>query len=167
MLRIASLTLIIGAVLLMTWVLDSANARPRRDEPAVQIADLRRPSTPAVEDIESDVNRLRARLPVPTKYPQPSRDPFRFGRDAEPPRVEAPQPVNVATPPPVLPRLVAILSDTSSGGPMRRAALGLGANVRILSVGDTVGSFRVAAITADDVELVDTVTGATFRVSLR
>jgi hypothetical protein len=36
-----------------------------------------------------------------------------------------------------------------------------------LNVGDTIGTLRIRAITADDVELVDSTTGATYHVSLR
>ena len=67
----------------------------------------------------------------------------------------------------MLPRLVAILSDSANGALVRRAALGMGSAVRILNVGDTVGTLRITAITADDVELVDSATGATYRVTLR
>jgi hypothetical protein len=165
MLRIASLTLVVGAALLMTWAL--ATARPHRAEPPPQIAELRVPA-PAAEDIASEVKRLHTRLAPPAKYPAPSRDPFRFGRESErtPREVPVPPPP-VAAPAPELPRLVAIMSDSSSGAPSRRAALGLGPNVRIVAVGDTIGSFRVAAITADDVELVETASGKSFHVTLR
>jgi hypothetical protein len=54
-----------------------------------------------------------------------------------------------------------------NGAIVRRAALRVESAVRILSVGDMAGALRVSAITADDVELVDPATGATFRVPLR
>jgi hypothetical protein len=161
MLRIASLTLVIGAVLLLTWVLRPASARPHQgDAVAAPQAPLMKP----LADVAEDIARLKKRMPTPAPYSKPARDPFRFGHAAD---ESAPPPAPVVAPaPPPLPRLVAILSDTVNGAVVRRAAIGVEKAVRIVSVGEMVGALRVSAITADGVDLVD-VAGATFRVPLR
>ena len=162
MLRIASLTLVIGAVLLLTWVL--ASARPHRADAVV--VEPQEPVTMPLAEVAADIARLQKRLPAPPPYAKPERDPFRFGRTTDVIAAPPPPPV-VAAPAPPLPRLVAILSDTVNGAIVRRAALRVESAVRILGVGDMAGALRVSAITPDGVDLVDPATGGTFRVPLR
>jgi hypothetical protein len=167
MVRIASLTLVVGAVLLMTWVLAPAATPPQRAgarNPAA--GDPAQAAAPTPAEIQTDIDRLRTRLANPPDYPLPVRDPFRFGRRPDAPHREAPAAV-VVTPPSALPRLVAILSDTVDGELVRRAALAIDGAVRIVGVGEMVGTLRIRAVTADAVELTDPATSATFRLSLR
>jgi hypothetical protein len=142
MLRIASLTLVGGAVLLMTWVLAPAATRPQRAEAPRAPAGALTPASSALVDFEHELDRMRARLASRPAYPQPVRDPFRFGRRPVEPRHET-APVAVPPPAPALPRLVAILSDTVDGVLVRRAALAFDRSVRIAGVGDMVGALRI------------------------
>jgi len=167
MLRIASLTLVIGAVLLMTWVLAPASARQGRDGAvATQSAEPKAP-TPSLDEVAADVARLRSRIGLDAgPFRTPARDPFRYGRSAAPSLPILAAPVAAPAPAPALPRLVAILSDTVNGAIVRRAAVSVEGNVRIVSIGDAIGVLRVAAISADGIELADTA-GAKFTVALR
>jgi hypothetical protein len=162
--RVASLTLLLGAVLLLSWVIAPAAPSPARNHPGA--AAFEQASAPAVAEITAEVDRLRARLATPPAYPPPLRDPFRFGPRAEPKHAAAPPPV--AEPPaPDLPRVVAILADAAGGAVTRRAALSFGDQVRIVQAGDTIGGFVVRSISADTVELTDPTTGAAYRLLLR
>jgi len=169
MVRAASLTLVIGALLLLTWVLAPAAPHPPQSADA-DIAPLTSRAT-APSDPQHDVDRLRERLVVPPAFRAPTRDPFQFqraeratkARGAGPATDEAARVVAV-TPPP---RLIAILSNVIDGALVRRAALGTGPAVRVVAAGDTIDGFQVRAIAADGVELVDAATGAVVRLTLR
>jgi hypothetical protein len=165
MLRIASLTLVGGAVLLMTWVLAPAATRPQRAEAPIPAARRLAPASSDLVDFQREIDRMRARLATRHASPAPGRDPFRFGRRPDAPRPETPP--AVAAPAPVLPRLIAILSDTVNGVVVRRAALAQDGAVRLAAVGDMVGALRLRTITPDGIELADPATSATFRISLR
>jgi hypothetical protein len=167
MLRIASLTLVGGAVLLMTWVLAPAATRPQRAEAPIPTARGLAPASSDLVDFQREIDRMRARLVTRHASPAPGRDPFRFGLRLDAPRHETRPPVAAPPPAPVLPRLIAILSDTVNGVVVRRAALAQDGAVRLAAVGDMVGALRLRAITPDGIELADPATSATFRISLR
>ncbi|MEO8070859.1 MAG: hypothetical protein ABI652_05620 [Acidobacteriota bacterium] len=121
-----------------------------------------------IPEINEEVDRLRARLPPPTSYPAPSRDPFNFGPAPEPPHPGTPAPVALPTPVlPTLPRLIAIIESVVDTQVVRTAAISDGDDVRIVAAGETAGQFTVGSVSADWVSLTDTASGASFVLSLR
>jgi hypothetical protein len=162
-----------GAVLLSTHILAPAQS-PTPPAP-VKPADLQPIDQvrPLVDTVDAAVGRLRERLSSAPEYPNPVRDPFRFGAHAEPaPRpvvtpVKVLPPVIVAAAPAVtLPHIVAILSQTTEAGAERVASLAMGDEVGVVKAGESFLQFVVRRIDADMVELVDPVTGSTFKISL-
>jgi hypothetical protein len=169
--RFAAIVLFAAAVILSTHVLAPAAPPPAR--PAVSAADLALvdQAAPMIDLVNTQVDRLRERLAAPPVYPAPTRDPFRFGTREAPSRPKPAAPVASAVelfvpPPPVLPRLVAIAATAGEGGVVRTAVLTVGDDVQILKSGDSVLKFVIKSIGADVVELVDSATGATFRLLL-
>jgi hypothetical protein len=170
--RLGAILVFAGAVLVSTHILAPAETPPAK--PAVIAADLAAidQARPIVDEVNAQVDRMRERLASPPAYPAPTRDPFRFGKRADPapPKPAAPAPAPVfseSTPaPPVLPRLIAIALTTTEGVAQRTAALALGDDLRIVKPGETMARFVVHSIGADVVELIDPLTGATYRVSL-
>jgi hypothetical protein len=171
MTRVTSALALSGCVLLTTWAV--APAAPPPGPPLVRAADLKAfdQSVPVLADVNAQVERLQQRPASPPEFPAPARDPFRFGRRPEParPKVEN-VPARVDAPvvvTPLLPRLVAILADTTDGTLVRTAALAVGEGVEIVKPGDTVGPFVVRSIGSDALELADPLSGATFQISIR
>jgi len=165
MTRFASALLLLGgAVILITL-----QVSPATSAPGPRIVDAPSPFdqvSPILVEVNTQVERMRARLETTTDYPAPRRDPFSFG---EPVRPAVPTPPKVETPvlyeaPPVLPRLVAVLSSAADGGWLRTAVFAAGDDVQLVTPGDRIGNFIVRSIAADAVTLVDPATGAAFRV---
>lgn len=171
--RFVAIIAFAGAVILSTHML--APAGPSAAKPSPTAGDLAfiQQAVPMIDQVNTQVDRLRERLAAPPAYPAPTRDPFRFGKREEPSR---PKPVMasvmlpvapVAAPEPALPRLVAIAATTSDAGVIRTAVLTVGEDVQILKVGDTVSKLEIRSIGTDIVELADPITGRTFRLSLQ
>jgi len=174
--RLLAIVIFAGAVLISTRIL--APAAAPRPLPPLSAADLAAfaQTTAMVDEVNAQVDRLRERLASPPSYPAPTRDPFRFGAKAEPappkPPAPAPRPAAavVAAPAismPPLPRLVAIISSSTDAGSSQRAVVAAGDDVQILKIGDTVSRFVVRSIGVDAVELADSASGATFKISLQ
>lgn len=167
--RLAAIIVFAGAVLLSTHIL--APAAPPKPLPEINAAELAAidQTQSMVDEVNAQVDRLRERLSAPPGYPAPTRDPFRFGKTVEPaPPKPAPAPPPVAPAPaaPALPRLVAIVSDTTDAGSIRTAVLSVGEDVQIVKTGDSVSKLVVQSIGSDAIELADPVSGATFRILL-
>ena len=170
--RLSAIVIFAGAVLVSTHIL--APAAPPPAPAALTSADLAAiaQTAPVVEQVDTQVDRLRERLAAPPAYPQPLRDPFRFGQRTEPPR---PKPASApaaivelpAAPAPALPRLIAIATNMTDGSPVRSAVLSAGDDVQVVKTGDTYGKFLVRTIGADAVELTDPAAGSTFKISLQ
>jgi len=174
--RIASALLLGGGVLLTTWVVSPASpASPQAPaRPAPQTVRDQQPAPPVLPELAAQAERLRFRLANRPEYLAPQRDPFRFGQrhDAPKPKDSGANPasppiVREAAPAPVLPRLIAIMSATVDGVPVRTASLAVGDDVLVVKAGDLVASYLVKSVAADVIELFDPATGATFRLSLR
>jgi hypothetical protein len=173
--KLLAIVIFAGAVLISTRIL--APAASPRPLPPLSAADLAgfAQTTAMVDQVNAQVDRLRERLATPPSYPAPTRDPFRFGTKAEPaPKAPAPAPrpapAVVAAPAismPPLPRLVAIVSNNTDAGPSQRAVVAAGEDVQILKIGDMVSRFVVRSIGVDSVELADSASGATFKISLQ
>jgi hypothetical protein len=164
MLRIAAVTLVVGATLLMSWALAPATARPALDRPGMLDASLAA-GMPLLVQAADDLDRLRERLRGLPPYQPPARDPFRVRTPAavtpesggETPTVSAP----------ALPRLVAILTSDAADTPSPRAAVSVNGVIRVVGAGDLIGALQVVRVTADAILLLDPSTRATFRLTLR
>ena len=169
--------------LLLVACLAAANMPQERDPQALPTSRARRPPDPdaVTMEVQSQATRLRAlmeRAPVPD---QSARNPFSFGA-SRPSRVASsassaasahagdgvdPTPAFLA-PLPVL-TLMGVAEDTNPAG-LRRTAIigGDGDTLYMVAEGDAVGDrYRVTKISADAVELEDTLTKAYRRLALR
>lgn len=163
----------LGGALVATWLFAAVGTR----QPTVSV-----PVSPAESSdadalaaaVRAQAERLHARLaraPVPRSS---GRNPFVFGavaaRNAPPEVVVAASALapTVAAAEPARPgtrlELVAIVTEGSE----RRAVLSVSDDVAIVGVGDLVaGRYRVAAVSADVVELTDVREGPARRLGLR
>jgi hypothetical protein len=171
--RFAAIVAFAGAVILSTHILAPAEPPPALRAPSTADLAFITQAAPMIDQVNTQVDRLRQRLAAPPAYPAPIRDPFHFGKREEPSRprsiaeAAAPRPMVVMPPAPVLPKLVAIAAMTSDAGVIRTAVLTVGDDVQILKAGDAVLKFVIKSIGTDIVELVDPTTGSTFRLSLQ
>jgi hypothetical protein len=167
-----------GSALLAVWLAAAANQEPPA---ATVVANPDHSNENSAEtlarDIQSQAERLRARL---ASAPRPSgsgRNPFKFemrsARRFEPPaaaaaRDSAPEVLTIPEPMPLT--LSGIAEDAGGEGapPTRTAVLsGLG-DVFLAKSGETILSrYEVVAVGADAVELKDLSTLRTFRLGLR
>jgi len=165
----STILLLASAALLASRLVSPASSAPQPRRLDVDAPDQ---ASPALAEVNAEVDRLRDRLASVPDFSAPSRDPFSFGRAPE--RTRAPLPV--ATPAPVaepvvvtpsLPKLVAILSaagpDDVTG---RTAVLAIGDDVQFKKSGDDVGAFRVEMVSVDALVLVERASRATFTVAL-
>jgi len=166
--RFASVLAVGGGLVLVSWALAPAAPPVKaRSSAAVSAFDQ---AAPVLAEVNVQVDRLRERLGAPPTLPSPERDPFRFGRRPEPTRPQpliSPAAVLAEPPAPVLPKLVAIMTNTTESGSVRSAAFSLGEDLQIVRLGDVVGRLVVKSIGVDVVELVDPATSAVYRVSLQ
>ena len=139
--RIAAVLAAGGGVLLLTWMVSPAASAPTRTDPP-RTAFHPDQSSAVVAEVNTQVERLRERLDTVPSFPPPSRDPFNFGRRAEPrpPVVSNPTPpvpaIVEAPPGPVLPHLVAIVASDEDGGVVRSAVISENDDVRFLKPGE-------------------------------
>lgn len=120
-------------------------------------------------NVQSQAARLRERLAVAPAPRAPIRNPFTFA--AREPVAVAVRPqalaLAVAADPP-LPEPELVLLGVAEQGSTRTAMMGSGDELLMATEGQTlVGRYRVAKVSADAVELVDLVTGATRRLFLK
>jgi hypothetical protein len=145
--RLALVLLIGGTVLLASWVM--AGDPPQRKVPS----EPSEPTAPIVADMNAQVDRLRERLSVETRFSTPTRDPFHFTAKVEPAAIAPPPTPEKAAAPEPPPQLIAILTDKAKDGVTRRAVFSLNGNVQIVKPGDTIDRFVVGRVDADGVEL--------------
>lgn len=118
-------------------------------------------------NVQSQAARLRERLAVAPAPRAPIRNPFTFA--AREPVAVRPQALAlpVAADPP-FPEPELVLLGVAEQGSTRTAMMGSGDELLMATEGQTlVGRYRVARVSADAVELVDLVTGATRRLFLK
>jgi hypothetical protein len=123
--------------------------------------------------LQSEVARLHERL-GPTATPSRSRDLFRFNARALSHRPSPRTAVDaVDVPPPVTPprpafKLIGIAEDTSEGGTIRTAIVSGPGDIFLVKPGDTLGGqYHVDQVSAEAVQLTDTVTSASTTLVLR
>lgn len=128
---------------------------------------------PSGEELAAEIARLRERL-RPTATPQQTRNLFRFSESSRAP-VSAPSslPQTAATapdapaPPPPL-TLIGIAEDGDVDRPVRTAILTALGQLYLAGEGASVATrYRVSAISADAVELVDVSDGSRLRLALK
>ena len=163
--RLSSAVLLFGgAVLLMTWIVSPASSAPQTPAPP--------PAAPATAPGPLAAPVEPVRLPDPDapapEYRVPVRDPFSFSSRERPRRAASVVDRPVEPPAPLLPSLVAIVTDARPEGAVHRAALSDASGaVRIVGAGDTYGSFTVARIGGGSLALIDASTGLTYQLALR
>lgn len=162
-----------GGILLAAWLTSAAGVTrlPRAlrvPQPSPQAAQL----DTLAASVQSQASRLRLRLATAPSPQSPIRNPFMFAaREAAPrtavPRVPEPREVVAAAEPvEIEPDLV--LLGVAEQGKTRTALIGAGEELIMVTEGQSVaGRYRVAAVSADGVELKDLTTGATRRLTLR
>ena len=168
--RLAQILLLAGGVLLATWIY--APAAPSPSPVPARVAEPVDQTAPLVAEMAAQTERMRTRLDEPQNFPPPERNPFTFGarREVVPPRprlpvaaAEVPPP-----PPPALPKLLAIVANDGEGGTVVLTAIfSVGDNVQVVKAGDQIGAFVIRSVTAEGVELLDPVTSAVHRVTIR
>ena len=127
-------------------------------------------------DVQAQAERLQRRLATAPTPQKPVRNPFTFharprpSQPAPEPRVIAPpEPAElIAEPEPEL-TLIGIAEDMTPKGVVRTAMIaGAGDQLTLAKVGQEVaGRYKVAAVGADAVELMETSTGRVRRLALR
>ncbi len=158
-------------VLVTTWV--SAPAAPTAPPAPVSVEDLARIDAlaPLADELDQEVERLRAQLATVPKAPEPRRDPFSFGnrrpatREPSPVTVsEAPVEETIDAPPAVLwPTLAAVMVESTG----TTAVVAWGDAIEFLKTDSTFKDFRVVAISGSSLELRHEPTGTLRTLSLR
>jgi hypothetical protein len=166
-----------GGLLLLAWLASAAGLAVRQppvpEEPSQPVETS---GTAALADeIQAQTERLRVRLataPVPT----PSmRNPFTYAPRAAPAppraaaRAEAPAPVEPLLPAEPAIELAGIAEDQQSDKTIRTAIIStLSGDTFLVKEGESIaGRYRVKAVGADAVELIDLLTGESRRLTLR
>jgi hypothetical protein len=165
--RMASTLVLVGGVgLLAVWAVPSASSSPAPDFRPHAVADT---LTPQISAVNAQVDHLQGRLETVPDYPQPSRDPFAFGRRPEAARPAAPPPeaTVIERPAPTLPRLVAIFKQSTEPGAVPTAVFAAGNGVAFVKAGERQGPFVVDSISDTSVVLSEPESGATFGLSLQ
>jgi hypothetical protein len=164
------------SVLVLAWL--SAAASISRQTPTASDEPRQPVQTSGTEtlaaDVQAQAERLKQRLSTAPTPQEPSRNPFTFS--VRPPQRQrrAPEPVDVAVPPPPIAvepalELIGVAESQSPKGPIRTAIISTAAeDLFMVKEGETIaGRYRVVAVGPDAVELSDLVTGTVRRLALR
>jgi hypothetical protein len=168
-----------GGLLLLAWFA-SAGGLGGRQTPAVE--DPPRPVEPAgtatlAADVQAQTERLKTRLATAPAPHQTTRNPFAFApRPTEVPRARQPAAVEdpgapVVPPPPAEPaiELIGVAENREAKGLVRTAIVAaLSGELFLVKEGELLaGRYKVKAVGADAVELIDLVMGGERRLALR
>jgi hypothetical protein len=165
-----------GGLLLLAWLASGAGTVGRQTpavEEAQQPVETSGTATLAAE-VQAQTSRLKSRLAAaPVPHP-PSRNPFAFAAreivQQRPSRAPAPAAM-VPDAPPAEPaiELVGVAENREADKVVRTAIISaLSGELFLVKEGESiVARYRVKAVGADAVELIDLVTGAARRLSLR
>jgi len=165
-------TLVVVGVPVTAWLYAAVTSGPRR-VPVTQIERIS-PVEARSEALAAEIARLHERLRPEAAPRQPGRNLFAFTARIASPAAPAAHPtlseavvqVPIAAPPPF--KLIGVAEDPGPEGPVRTAIVAAPGQMFLVREGDTVTErFRVARISADVVELTDTIDGSTLRLALR
>jgi hypothetical protein len=163
----STLALLGAAAALVTWMVPPASSAPS-PSPLPAFVEVPRPE---LIEMNRQVDRLRARVEAsPRQAPEPTRDPFNFGRRPEPPRPAMPR-VAMPDPPPApvlppLPRLVAVIRESPESD-TRSAVLSNGDDVAFVAPGDRYAGYVISAVTETGLVLTEPNSGQSVRLSLQ
>jgi hypothetical protein len=165
-----------GAGLLATWVFSMPPAQAPAARSVAPAASASQAS-PTTIDIQHEAARLQVRTHQAARYPETSRNPFRFNarsaREARPSATSGPPrlaPLTLVPEAPPEPRvsLDGIATDVVDGHEQRSAIVSTDSGVVLVREGEQVaGRFRVTKIATDAVELVRLSDGSVLRIALR
>jgi len=167
-----TLTLVVIGAALVAWLAGAATSN--RDSAAPPIV-----TRPAVDrqgaDLAREIQRLHERLRPESTPRQPGRNLFAYHAAASRQRaaiVEAAQPASISEARPIAAqpalKLAGIAEDDGPDGAVRTAIISGDGQLFLAKEGDAVTTrYRVAKISADVVELTDTIDGSTRRLSLK
>jgi hypothetical protein len=164
-------TLVVVGLPVTAWLYAAVTAPSRR----VSMAPMERvsPVEARSEALAAEIARLHERLRPDAAPRQPGRNLFAFTARTASPAAQAARPtlseavvqVPIAAPPF---KLIGVAEDPGPEGPVRTAIVAAPGQMFLVREGDTVTErFRVARISADVVELTDTIDGSTLRLALR
>jgi hypothetical protein len=166
MTRVASTLVLLALVMLLASRLVSPAASSPSPQPVSTDATSVQADS-ALRAVNSEVDRLRDRLTIDVPAPTPRRDPFTFGAWPVRARDVSVEPAAAEPAAPALPRLVAIIGETSGDVPGLTAVFDDTVDVQFMTIGKVLGRFQVHDITVDTVTLIDTVSRASFVLSIR
>jgi hypothetical protein len=164
-----------GTTLLVAWLASAASVTRQTASPATarRVTEVVQIDAIAA-DVQLQAARLRTRLKSAPALQAPLRNPFAFSRVAVPVRPAAAPRVAAAvhqeetlSEPPL--ELVGVAEQKADPGPKRTAMISApGDQLFMVTEGqELAGRYRVSAIGADAVELLDVVSGARRRLALR
>jgi hypothetical protein len=165
-------TIVFSGGALVAWFAGAATSNRPLPDP---ILTPRPPIDARGDDLAAEIDRLHERLRPTTTPHAPGRNLFRFnGAAVAPPPAPSLHPAAVEQTPavavPSLPplRLAGIGEDPGPDGPLRMAFISGDGQLFIVKIGDTVTPrYRVTAIAADVVELLDLTDNTTRRLAMR
>jgi hypothetical protein len=159
-----------GIGLLAIWLAAAASTRPTGEQ-STPLAERRAvvPSDPVADDLSAQAERLNHRTASVATPRLPARNPFEFATHSRPRAAAAASSIPLpALPPPPAPKPLFTLVAIGQTGDTRTAIVSAFDQVLLLKVGDQIMSrFRIAAIGADAVEVIDTVDNTPIRLGLR
>jgi hypothetical protein len=165
-----------GGLLLLAWLASAAGLAVRQppvpEEPSEPVETS---GTAALaEEIQAQTERLRVRLATAPEPALSTRNPFTYApRVMAPPRVaaraEAPAPVEPLLPAEPAIELAGIAEDLQGDKIVRTAIIStLSGDTFLVKEGESIaGRYRVKAVGANAVELIDLLTGDARRLTLR
>lgn len=157
------------------WLSSVVSSMAQRD-PDVTVVAAPEEAGGLAADVQEQSQRLRQRLAAGPPAPHPLRNPFAFG--SETPRARAARPDRLPERQAVEPEpapaadlelsLIGIATHERPDGPVRTAMMStLEGDLVMATGGDTVlDRFRVIAVGADSVDLIESATGAATRLHL-
>lgn len=163
------------ASVLGVWLSSAASSMAQRD-PGVAVAGHVQEAGGLALEVQEQGERLRQRLAAGPPPPRPLRNPFEFAPDAPPQR--ATRPGRAADRPPFEPHpaapaarelsLIGVATHQTPDGPTRTAMIATvdGELIMVRPDETVLDRFRVMAVGADSVDLLEPATGLTTRLRL-
>jgi Tfp pilus assembly protein PilP len=174
MTRLRGFLLAAPAVLVAVWV-SSSTTMPARQAPGGQSA-VTEPSraTPSLFELERVTRRLQDGIEAAEAARPAARNPFRFDTGTRAPQEPSPaRPVQAITPPSVEPAapiviLIGIVERTEDGQSSRVGVVSTASGLSYVKAGDRIGDrYEVVSVGDDAIEIRDTTTASTRRITLQ